>query len=157
MVVNEISMALKGFKTAVEITKRILNISKDTDLKKEVIELRDFILSIQSKYSTLLDIKNQLEKKLIEYEDWDKTESQYQLKEITSGIRVYSPKEDSGLSDSDHWLCPNCFNDRKKSILQLDFDDDELGQYYICPKCKTRFCSRPEKPDTGEQGKPYLL
>jgi len=157
VVLSEISIALKSFKTAAEITKSILNISKDADLKDKIIELRNLILSLQSEYSTLLDVKDQLEKKLMEYEDWDKTESQYQLKEITPGIRVYSPKEDSGLSDSDHWLCPNCFNDRKKSILQLDEDNDVFGQYYICPKCKNRFCSRPPKPDTGGQEKPYLL
>ena len=157
MVINEISMALTSFKSAIEIIKSISNKTKDINFKNKIIELQNLILSLQSEYSTLLDIKNQLEKKLVEYENWDKTESQYQLKEITPGIRVYSSKEDSGLSDSDHWLCPNCFNDRKKSILQLERDEGKLGQYYICPKCKTRLCTRPRETDTGENPRPFLL
>ena len=141
MSANDIHMALTGltgFKTAVEIIKSISNISKNSEVKEKIIGLQNAILSLQAEYGELLDIKNQLEKKLTEYEDWDKTESQYQLKEIASGVFVYESKKDEKSTEPKHQLCTNCFSDHKKSILQGLKGMKGLEGYY-CPKCETKF------------------
>ena len=121
-----------------KIATKLVNIVKEVEAKQIAIDLQGYILSLQndllsmqSEQNNLLQIKNDLEKKLIEYENWDKIKSQYELKEITSGFFVYSPKQDSNLADPNHWLCTECFNNNKKSILQ------RKRSAYFCPKCKT--------------------
>lgn len=148
MVLNEISMALKGFKAAVEITKTILNMSKDVSLSNKIIELQNVILSLHSEYGKLIEVKDQLEKELMEYENWDKTKSQYDLKEVAPGVLVYASQKGDQPAEPQHWLCTNCFNDKKKSILQFS-KDVRSGRYYSCPKCKTEIRTPSDKPPGG--------
>lgn len=137
---------LSLFRRAAEITQSILKMNKDVEINKNAIELQNIIISLQnemfsmqSEQSKLLQIKYDLEKKLMECENWDKIKSQYELKEVNSGRFVYAPKPDSNLSEPDHWLCTNCFNDGKKSILQPKISKT------FCPKCKMEIIVFPKK------------
>lgn len=125
------------------IVQRLVNTIKEAEAKKVAIELSNFIialqseiLSIQSEHNKLLYIKNDLEKKLIEHENWDTEKSQYELKKVTPGVFVYSHKPNDDLAEPDHWLCANCFNNGKKSIIQ---PNPRSTSYWICPKCETLF------------------
>ena len=57
-------------------------------------------LLMQEKHSSLLREKDDIAKKLMEFEKWDETESQYELKEIYPGILLYSYKERENLKSS---------------------------------------------------------
>ena len=129
---------VKSLTAVANIAKRLVNTVKEVEAKKVAIELQsvilslqDQILSMQHEHSNLLQIKNDLEKELMNLKDWEKTKSQYELKEVVPGFFVYSPKPNSKFSEPDHWLCANCFNDGKKSILQ------RKRSKYLCPKCET--------------------
>ncbi|MBI4650147.1 hypothetical protein HY745_02460 [Candidatus Desantisbacteria bacterium] len=53
----------------------------------------------------------------MEFEKWADTELQYELKEIASGIFVYMYKKIDNSTKPKHWLCPYCFEKRKKIFL----------------------------------------
>lgn len=132
---------------ASKVVDRVLKNTKEPDTRQALIELQGVYVSLQSQlvsmqveHSKLLQIKNDLEKKLVEYENWDKTEPQYKLEEVAPSVFVFSLKEDNRVSEPNHWLCTNCFYDRKKSILQR-----HGISRYLCPKCKNEIIVPSEK------------
>ena len=73
MPLPEISTALSSLKALGEISNSIFDIAKNADLKEQVMRLQNNIVSLQSdiilihaEYSELLQVKNDLEKKLME-------------------------------------------------------------------------------------------
>lgn len=75
----------------------------------------------------------------MEFEKWSEVENQHELKEVMPGIRAYIRK---GLNESEikkvEWACANCWNDKIKSILQLENENDYVS-FYVCPRCKHPF------------------
>ena len=145
MALLEITAVLSILEKATKVAHAILNVGEKSGLKKEAIELQTIITSLHSQiltmyahYSELLQVKNDLEKKLMDYENWDETKSQYKLEEVAPGVFVFSLKEDNRVSEPNHWLCTNCFDDRKKSILQR-----HGTVKYLCPKCKNEIIVPP--------------
>jgi len=141
MAITAVASAVGAIKTATDIVKTILAMNTDAAINEKVAELQSVILSLQShtlsmqaEYSDLLKVKDKLEKELMECKDWEKTKEQYELKEVESGVFVYSCKQGDNLPEPEHWLCTNCYKDKKKSILQHDCFK-AIGRYF-CPECK---------------------
>ena len=149
MVLPEINTGLLILKTFKDLIKGVSSLSSDAVIKEKtseifgiIVDLQEYIFSMQSKYSELVKSKNDLEKKLIKLKKWEKTKSQYQLKEIARGTFVYSYKKSDEHSDPHHWLCTNCYEEGKKSILQIS-----TSKFcYICPKCETKITYPDSKP-----------
>ena len=90
---------------------------------------------MQEKHQALLNENDKIAKTLMEYENWEKTESQNELKEVLRGQYVYAPKTSEKPHEPTYWLCTNCWNRREKSILQAIFHN-EYDAIYLCPNCK---------------------
>ena len=80
----------------------------------------------------------------MELETWNKEKLNYKLTEICSGVFVYSYQKTIDSTDPEHWLCANCYNKSKKSIIQLKYKTSS-GTYYICNQCKTEICDHSKK------------
>ncbi len=141
MVIAEGTTLLTGIKTVMEIVDGLKS-SHDADTvmkaQSEVFEqlftIRAKALALQEEHLVLLNEKEELVKKLMEFEQWEKTKSKYELKQIIRGIFVYSLKNSQQSEEPLHWLCPNCWKDSKDSILQAEFDNGDEAKYF-CPKC----------------------
>jgi hypothetical protein len=57
----------------------------------------------------------------------------YELWETQTGPVVYRLKTEAQNGEPKHYLCPNCIEARRKSILQGD------RHFRKCPNCKTQF------------------
>jgi hypothetical protein len=122
---TEIVSALASLKTAFDIAKGISSLNVDFSVKEKTTELLDAIISaqsrmlaLQSEYQSLLESKNELSKKIMEFEDWGRTESQYDLARIGQAI-VRMPNNNHPTPSFKHYLCANCFDNKKKSILRI--------------------------------------
>jgi len=143
MVIAEATFILTSIKTTIDIVKE-LNSSHDShtitqvqaELLEKLLTIQTGALALQEKHSALIHDKEELIKKIEEFEQWRNTESEYELKELKTGIFVYSYKNSQQSVVPMHWLCPQCWNDRKKSILQSGFHDESV---YNCPRCKFVF------------------
>ena len=134
--IPEITVA---WQTTVAISKAITNAvktAKDVETKEAIAGIQDSLLDVQSKllaaqsqYEALAEVKRQLEQKLMQYEKWDAEATRYKLQEIVKGIFVYVLQADHASGEPIHWLCPNCFQKREKSILT------KPGVDYINYKC----------------------
>ena len=143
MVITEASVIITSIKTTIEIVKGLKS-SHDaktiTQAQSQILEhlfaLQVAALALQEKHSALIHEKQALIKKIEQFEQWRNTESEYELKELKPGIFVYSYKNSQQSVIPMHWLCPHCWNDRKKSILQSGFHDESV---YNCNRCNFVF------------------
>ena len=141
----EIGAALAGIKTFTELTTLILKAKVDSAVREKAIEsqaavisLQTSMMALQAQDQSLLREKNELEKRLVEVENWEDESAKYSLKEIAPHAFAYAPKPDANDAAPEHWLCTRCYQERKKSILQQTL----IPRVYECPKCKTQVSAR---------------
>jgi hypothetical protein len=154
MNVTAITAMLPAVNQAVKSATGILHLVKDADTRQKVIELQTSILDLidrvrlaQAEQDELTKIKDELEHKLMEYQRWDAEAARYELRQLADGIFVYAVKPDHKGSEPAHYLCPHCFGQKKRSILQRP----GVGYTnYVCHDCKMDI--NPEPTPTGFYG-----
>ena len=152
--IAEISSLIASSKSAYDIAKGISSAyvqmktdERTTELLRILLSVQADALSVNAIAQKLQEEKYELTQKLMEFEKWSEVEGQHELKEVMPGIRVYIRK---GLNEPEiktvEWACTNCWNDKVKSILQLE-NENEYVSSYICPRCKYPFkWHKPMKP-----------
>jgi Zn finger protein HypA/HybF involved in hydrogenase expression len=143
--IETITGALTGVGAALEITKSMLAIKVDSAVSAKVAELDRIMLDImqklltsQTEQSTLLSRVRELEAEIAHFEDWESETQRYELKELVPGTLVYRLKPGMENKEPVHDLCPHCYQQGIKSILQ-DNGFDKAWHVFICPHCKTIF------------------
>ena len=152
---NDIPIIIKSLKDAKDIANAIKQLDKEVAVNEKATELFNIIINlqqlvsslqsdliiIQSQHHEITQIKNNLEKQLMEKEQWDITASNYELKEIDSAVFVYAPKPNNNgtkfSKEPYHWICTNCYQKRKKSVLQHVRGKGGPLRDMFCPECKT--------------------
>ena len=83
----------------IEITKGLKSsydartiIQAQSDILEQLLAIQFDTLTLQEKHLALINEKEELAKKLVQFEQWEKTESEYELQEINRGKFVYSLK-----------------------------------------------------------------
>ena len=151
MGIPEISAALAGTTHAIKLVAGVLKTARDVEVKEAVTALQDNIIDLQSKifaihskYEELAEIKRQAEEKLVAYEQWDTQAARYRLHEPAPGMFVYALQPQHQAGEPSHWLCPHCFQQRKRSILSREHVD---YLNYKCQGCGFDIC--PTSPGHG--------
>jgi predicted RNA-binding Zn-ribbon protein involved in translation (DUF1610 family) len=154
--IAEITATWTALNAAVKGIASVLKTVDDVKIKEAISGIQDSLLDVQSKllaaqaqYEQLADAKRQAEQKLTSYEKWDTESARYALKEIVSGIFVYALKPDQANGEPVHWLCPNCFQERQKSILSKPRVDN---LNYKCNRCSFDVAPTSAYPRTGIGG-----
>lgn len=150
---TDFSTALGLLKTITGTAKGLLNTREEVKVNEVAIQLQGIVLDLQSEmmiiqsgYQSVLHAKEELEKKLIEQEGWDKERARYHLEQAGAmGSRfVYALNDSEKSIEPKHWLCTHCYEDKKKSILQ-----ERPHSIFHCPRCKTDILV------AGRPGSPY--
>ncbi len=138
----EIATAAASIKTFADLTSLILKTKVDSAVTEKAIEsqsaiisLQTAMLALQSEHQSLLAEKAELERRLVNVQNWEAEASKYSLQEIAPGVFVYvHDSQEDGAAPS-HWLCSRCYNERKKSILQKT---GRMGgaNIYLCLTCQ---------------------
>ena len=138
----DITSAISSFKTMADITALMINLSTDSRVTEKAIELQSALLSLQSdmfglqaQHQSLLREKEELEKRLIEIQNWQAEAQKYTLAEIVPGVFMYALKAEYKDATPPHWLCPNCYESRRKSVLQRDYNRIKHNYVFQCHHC----------------------
>ena len=122
--IQEIASALSALSISKDIALGLFEIKDETKRNQKIIEFQSSLLDLQQKllaanaeHEKLVNIKNQIESELMEYKNWEKEKEKYQLHELRTGLFVLSYKKINNDPTPDHWLCPYCFDKRKKNII----------------------------------------
>jgi predicted RNase H-like nuclease (RuvC/YqgF family) len=97
--------------------------SQNEILKSQLAESEKEKDGLNGKYKQLKD----------EIENWDKIASKYKKTSLGIGNIVYASMESN---EPLHYICPNCYQKRKESILQPTRDDE----YWFETKCLEHDC-----------------
>lgn len=118
---------------------------RDTaQVQSKVIELQQAILNAQSgaldaktEQGDLLDRLRKAEAELAALQSWDEERSRYSLRDYgnqTFAYELIPAKAHEG--EPSHRLCPRCFEARKKSILQFQYENFGV-KYFRCLECSS--------------------
>lgn len=113
----DISPATSAFSVALSIAKSLVDIRDGQLFKEKVSELTDAILRAQSyaldfseRYAAADKRARDLEKKVVELDDWTKEKARYELEAILPGKFVYASKMGMGDSEPPHYICATCYD-----------------------------------------------
>ncbi|MCG8403481.1 MAG: hypothetical protein MJA84_18075 [Firmicutes bacterium] len=134
--------ALKG---ATDIAKAMKDLNDASAVNAKVIELQAQILSAQTsaleaqdERATLIDRIRALEAEVADLKAWDAQKKCYELKPTRNGNNAplaYAPKEIVEGAGPVHWLCPTCYENRKKSVLQPESRVPGRAEVLTCHSC----------------------
>jgi hypothetical protein len=113
--------------------------------------LQEQILSAQQEQAALLERVRELEKQMADLETWETEKQRYELKTVYPGGLARVMKSGMENGEPPHWLCANCYENRKKSYLQTS-ESRGGGPIAVwrCPafnsSIRVRYDIYPEKP-----------
>jgi hypothetical protein len=140
--------AIAGFATSVraamEITKAMKDVhdanviqTKVFELTREIMAAQSYAMQAVSAQSTLVTRIRELEEKIAALETWNAEKGRYYLKSIQQGVMVYALKEGMENGEEPHYLCPTCYNNGKKALLQKETQEVRRVPMWICHDCGT--------------------
>jgi hypothetical protein len=143
--IAELNAGFSAAKHAYTVVKGISDLKNQTEINSAIFDVQQNLLSVQQqlseaqqRFDELAAQKKNLEIELANRDAWEKTASRYKLTEIAENLFIYA------LIDSQdepaHWLCPNCFQNRKKSILQKK---NVSQRNHTCPNCGFDIIPKP--------------
>jgi hypothetical protein len=150
MILSEITAAIKSIDTIISAAKGFFSLKKEFEInlaKDEIfsnlIEIKQQLLLFQTSYSEILSYQSELQKKIIDFENWETKTFNYSLIEITSGNFVYLSKESQEAGNKQPWFCATCYNEKKLSPFQRKYPNHDA---FIYPICKFKFELPDKKP-----------
>jgi len=136
-----LARAMLGMKIDDEVRDAVSKIQSD------LVVANSAVLVGLAERAELLENIDKLKNDLREKTNWDNVSSKYALKEFPTGAQVYVLKETTE-GEIEHKLCPNCFQNREKRILQST-SDDRGGEYVQCLKCEAKLTLVTPRPPQG--------
>ncbi|MDN6861085.1 hypothetical protein QO207_31255 [Pseudomonas sp. CAN2814] len=137
--------AYSGIKAATDITQSMLTLKTDAAVTTKVVELNGVLLGLQSQLNsahadqtTLTRRIGELEAEIAKFKRWEQESSRYALTQTEFGTLIYRIRPEARGSEPEHSLCPTCFNDGVKSVLQR-----YNSIYMNCLRCKMSLQVKP--------------
>ena len=114
---------LSAIKTGTEIIQgaKELVSGKDPDLlalKQKLSDLYDELIIAKKAQMTMQDTLLKLQDEAKQAEAFDAEAHRYVMTRTSQGATIYSLRPDEARGEPLHDLCPNCFQNKKKSMLQ---------------------------------------
>ncbi|MDB6020022.1 MAG: hypothetical protein JWR19_4511 [Pedosphaera sp.] len=140
MTIAEITTGITTLGGVAKSLSSVLEAVKDGRVREAIIETQSKVLDSQAKllhfqmeFDALAQTNRELESKLAEKQCWEAVAARYELRQFSPDIIAYALKRDLAGSEPHHFVCPHCFGERKRSILQRPGRGDEV---LICHACK---------------------
>ena len=147
MVGSEIMLGLNAFKTMFDMAKALKDIDDATRRNAAVIDLQGQILAAQMQQAALIEQVGTLEAKVRSFETWDAEKERYELKNIGDGAMAYMLKPDARGTEPPHWLCPNCYGQRKQGFFQPLGEKPGRIRVFKCGGCSGTLETRTYQPE----------
>lgn len=116
------------------------------EMQSIVIDLHQFILDLQSKLHDLKENIKTLNEKHANTESWLIEKENFTLISLAPQINVYVDNSSAKNHKEAIWYCPQCFNDKKKSVINKN-NEDSRRNFFKCNICGFSFAmKKPKKP-----------
>lgn len=139
----EISAGVSSLNAAFDIAKGLNATNTKIAINEVKIALQQHIIEGQTALAAAGQADaaatqriRELEQKLMEMEKWEGEAQRYELKQFPSGTFAYELKPSEAASEPPHRICPHCYQDRHKAILQTTAKHSG-GELVQCLRCKS--------------------
>lgn len=133
--IAEIQAGIGGAKAALDILKGVQSLQTETAKNQAVIEVQRHVIEAQHGLSVSLKRIDDLEAEIVRLKDWSAEKQRYELKDTGQGSLAYHLKEGVEPPELQHWICPNCYQNGKKSILKHETLDIGRAETIVCHPC----------------------
>ena len=143
---SAIAAALSSLKAAKDIAESMIGL-RDTaafqgkliEFQSKIIDANNAAFAAQDERSALLEKIRELEKQVTDFKAWEAEKQRYQMEEVWRGAFTYVVKEEARGAEPIHWICAACYQQGKKTVLQVGADRAGAGgrlAAYTCPACR---------------------
>lgn len=143
--INASYEAIKNIKnvfTSIIDSKIDIEVKKQIEISKEKLgSVQDTLFHLRNDLADLQTENENLKKQILEYNEWNNISNDYTLVETKGSAVVYEYNK-----DPKHYICPNCFNNKERQILQNKKDSNGS---FLCSKCESIFYINESKPRTN--------
>jgi hypothetical protein len=120
-----IAAALSALKGAKDVAEAMIGL-RDTaafqgkllEFQSKLIDANNAAFAAQDERSAMLDRIRKLEQEVTNFKAWETRKEKYELKNVAWGAVAYMLKPETRGSEPPHWLCTQCFENQKASIMQ---------------------------------------
>ena len=157
---QSINGTILGLKTVWNIANGLKSLDQMADFKLKVSDLLDAIMEAREKVVAVNEQQSEMVRRIRELEEevarmkhWNDEERQrYRMVSIMErGGTAYALKETCKGSEPPHWICPKCYEDGRRSILQPEYDHHRANM--ACYTCKTKIHSKYTEIEAIEYAK----
>jgi hypothetical protein len=134
--------AMAGLKGAIDITSALVKTNNIVDVNAKAIELQQIIIKLQQDIFSAQDsqrVANEeilsLKKVISDLKKVSGDMGRYKLCSPFTGSAVYGISKDDASKEPAHYLCANCFQAGKKSVLNPKANEKGF-QDFVCPSCR---------------------
>lgn len=143
--IEAITGGLGSIKAALEAVKGINAAVTEVKIAEAKSEIIGNLLTVQQAMGDALrtqlenaDTIRALEAEIVRLKDWSAEAEGYELADAGQGSLAYRLKGANAEGQPSHWLCPTCFTNRKKSVLQTEKYTLYHTRMLACPPCGTK-------------------
>lgn len=143
MDITAVQAMMGSLKAATDISRTLFDLKTTAEVQGKVIDIQSALLAAQSSaleatnaQFALQERVRELESQLKNFEEWGQQEQRYTLTNPWRGpAQVYALKKEHANGEGPHFLCTNCFHNRKRVILNPLSKDGWV--HMVCPACKS--------------------
>lgn len=155
----EISAGLSSLKAAKDIVQG-LNAAKNEaaingikiDLQGLILEAQQGLFAAQEAQSAGTKRIAELEQEIVRLKDWSAQKQRYELADSGRGSLAYKLKEGVEPPEPAHWICPNCYDEGKKSLLKHEILPVGRAETLVCNRCPFDVVTRGIRMDQPKGG-----
>ncbi|MBI3503810.1 MAG: hypothetical protein HY059_03140 [Proteobacteria bacterium] len=134
----DVMIGLSAFKAMLDGARALKDINDATVRQSAVIELQSSILAAQAEQSALVDTVRALKERITQFENWNTEKQRYELKDLGFGAFAFMLKSEERGAQPPHWICANCFSEKRVSIIQYGFAKKLTGMTWHCQSCQNQ-------------------
>jgi hypothetical protein len=117
--VDGVMSGFSAFAGLIGMVRGLKDINDGVVRNEAIFAATEKALDLQQQYTALAKAVGELEAKLAAYETWESEKQRYDLKPHGDrGALAYALKEGVEPPEHPHSICPDCYQQRKRSILQ---------------------------------------
>ena len=140
--IDQLSAAYASAKAALDIAQGIQSLNTETkvnqaviDIQRHVIDAQRGLMDAEQIHTGLLKKIEALEAEIMRMKDWSAEQERYELADTGQGSFAYRIKPGMENGEPPHWICPNCYQDGKKSIMKEEILPVGSAHVLACHPC----------------------
>ena len=142
--IDTIGAAFHGIKGALDIAQGWQSLKTETAVNTALVTIQRSLLEAlralndaEARHTADIAQITALEQEIVRLKDWSAEKEKYQLVTIDHTSFAYMPKIGMENGQPAHWLCTNCFEHGRRSLMQHKGTSGE--SLYCCNACKAEF------------------